>query len=151
MPDGERLAHISVAAHESPRIWGRAVDLAHAAKFKGQLLGHGKLQGECATGVQVVFARAKKPLGLTPGWKQGKKVQGNKIRPGVAIASFRNGRYRQDHAAILIEERPDGLWVWDQYNTTRSGDPKPWGKRLLPFNAPANDHSNNGNLFYTIE
>jgi hypothetical protein len=151
MPNGERLSHISVSAYESPRIWGRAVDLAHAAKFKGQLLGHGRLKGECATGVQVVFARAKKPLGLTRTWKQGKKVRGGKIRPGVAIASFRNGTYSQDHAAVLIEERPDGLWVWDQFNTTRSGNPKPWGKRLLRFSAPAGDHSNNGNHFYTIE
>jgi len=126
---------------------GTAVDLAHAAKYERRRVGSGKNQGECATGVQVVFIEAGKPLGLTRTWKQGKKVRGNKIAPGTAIATFRNGRYSNDHAAILIEERSDGLWVWDQFNTPR----KAWGKRLLPFNAPQNDRSNNGNLFYTIE
>jgi hypothetical protein len=125
---------------------GTAVDLDHAAKYKGRRIGSGKNQGECATGVQVVFIDAGKPLGFTRTWKQGKKVRGNKIKPGTAIATFRNGRYSNDHAAILIEERSDGLWVWDQFNTPR----KSWGKRLLPFNAGKNDRSNNGDLFYTI-
>jgi hypothetical protein len=126
---------------------GTAVDLDHAAKYKGRRLGVGENQGECATGVQVVFIEAGKPLGFVRTWKQGKKVRGNKIKPGTGIATFRNGKYRNDHAAILIEERANGLWVWDQFNNPR----KPWGKRLLPFNAPKNDRSNNGNLFYTIE
>lgn len=147
MPDEERLSHIQVAAHESPRIWGTAVDLTHAAKYRGQRVGSGANKGECATGVQVVFIAAGKPLGKTATWKQGKKVRGNSIRPGTAIASFRNGKYRQDHAAILIKETPEGLLVWDQYNRP----PKRWGKRLLRFDAGKNDHSNNGDLFYTIE
>jgi hypothetical protein len=126
---------------------GTAVHLDHAAKYKGRRLGVGKNQGECATGVQVVFIEAGKPLGLTRTWKQGKKVRGNKVAPGTAIATFRNGRYSNDHAAILIEERVDGLWVWDQFNNPR----KSWGKRLLRFDAPKNDRSNNGNLFHAIE
>ena len=123
------------------------VDLDHAAKYAGRRIGSGENQGQCATGVQIVFIDAGKPLGLVRTWKQGKKVRGNKIAPGTAIATFRNGRYANDHAAILIEERPDGLWVWDQYATPR----KAWGKRLLPFNAGKDDRSNNGNLFHTVE
>lgn len=140
MPDGEGLSDVKTAA-------GTAVDLAHAAKYVGQRIGSGANKGECATGVQVVFIEAGKPLGFTRTWKQGRKVRGNNIRPGTAIASFRNGKYQNDHAAIFIKETKEGLWVWDQFNRP----PKPWGKRLLRFDAPKNDHSNNGNLFYTIE
>jgi hypothetical protein len=129
------------------RVWGTSVDLSEAEKYDGLRLGEGKLQGECAAGVQYVFITAGKPLGLTKTWKQGKKVRGGNIKPGTAIASFRNGKYQQDHAAIFIKETEKGLWVWDQYNTPK----KAWGKRLLSFSAGENDHSNNGNLFYTIE
>ncbi len=150
MSDEKRLSYYKVAAKESPRIIGITVSLAAAAKHKDERLGEGKLQGECATGVQVVFIEAGKPLGFTRTWKEGIKVRGNKIRPGTAIATFRNGKFAADHAAIFIEERKTGLWVWDQFNNTASGKPKPWGRRLLRFNAPKNDRSNNGNLFHTI-
>ena len=129
---------------------GTSVSLAHAAKFDGKVLvdkpGWRKNKGECATGVQYVFHEAGTPLGLTPTWKQGIKVRGNKVPPGTAIASFRNGKFAQDHAAILIRETADGLEVWDQYNRPS----KPWGKRVLRFSKD-NDRSNNGNLFYVIE
>ena len=79
MPDGEGLSDVKTAA-------GTAVDLAHAAKYVGQRIGSGANKGECATGVQVVFIEAGKPLGFTRTWKQGRKVRGNNIRPGTAIA-----------------------------------------------------------------
>ena len=129
---------------------GTAVSLAHAATFEGKVLsddeGWNKYKGECATGVQYVFYKAGKPLGLTTGWKQGVKVRGNNIPPGTAIASFRNGKYAQDHAAVLIRETKEGLEVWDQFNHP----PKAWGKRVLRFSKDANDRSNNGDLFYVI-
>lgn len=129
---------------------GTAVSLAHAEKFDGKALvdkpGWKKNKGECATGVQYVFYTAGTPLGLTKTWKQGLKVRGNKIPAGTAIASFRNGKWAEDHAAILIRETKDGLEVWDQFNNP----PKPWGKRVLRFSKD-NDRSNNGNLFYVIE
>lgn len=129
---------------------GTSVSLAHAAKFDGKVLvdkpGWRKNKGECATGVQYVFHEAGKPLGRTPTWKQGIKVRGNKVPPGTAIASFRNGKFAQDHAAILIGETADGLEVWDQFNHPS----KPWGKRMLRF-LKDNDRSNNGDLFYVIE
>lgn len=129
---------------------GSSVSLSHAAKFDGKVLsdkpGWKKNKGECATGVQYVFYEAGKPLGKTATWKQGPKVRGNKIPPGTAIASFRDGKYANDHAAILISEESDGLWVWDQFKTP----PKPWGKRFLKFTKNKNDLSNNGDLFYVI-
>lgn len=94
------------------------VDLKHCAKY----------EGECATGVQYVFAKAGKPLGRTALWREGVKVKGNNIKPGTAIASFRNGRFRQDHAAILVKETKNGLIVWDQYNP-----PKIMGKAHVVF------------------
>ena len=146
MSDEERLSHFKVDAYESPLMVGITVELDHVAKYLGKRLGIGENKGECATGVQYVFIKAAKPLGLTRTWKEGKKVKGNKIRPGTAIATFRNGKFANDHAAIFIEERKDGLWVWDQYNNP----PKSWGKRLLRFTDKMHDRSNNGNLFHTI-
>jgi hypothetical protein len=132
---------------------GFAVSLSHAAKFEGKLLaddeGWNKNKGECATGVQYVFYKAGSPLGLTATWKQGVKVRGNKIPPGTAIASFRDGKFAQDHAAILIRETKQGLEVWDQYNSGHDGNPKKWGKRVLYFRKDK-DRSNNGNMFYVI-
>ena len=129
---------------------GTAVSLSHAEKFDGKVLvdkpGWKKNKGECATGVQYVFYTAGTPLGLTKTWKQGARVKGNKVPPGTAIASFRNGKWAEDHAAILIRETAEGLEVWDQYNNPR----KPWGKRVLRFSKD-NDRSNNGNWFYVIE
>lgn len=126
-----------------------SVALTHCAKYKGKFLsgesGWKKYQGECAAGVQYVFAKAGKPLGRTSTWKEGVKVKGNKIKAGTAIASFRNGKFRQDHAAIFVRETTVGLVVWDQFNNPS----KAWGKRTLRFRKN-NDRSNNGNLFSTI-
>jgi hypothetical protein len=125
------------------------VDLKHCAKYKGEYLsdepGWKQHKGECATGVQYVFAKAGNPLGLTRTWKEGVKVRGNKIKPGTAVASFRNGKFRQDHAAVFVKETAKGLVVWDQFNHP----PKPWGQRTLYFKKN-NDRSNNGDLFSTI-
>lgn len=129
---------------------GSSVSLSHAASFDGKVLsdapGWKENKGQCATGVQWVFYKAGKPLGKTATWKQGPKVRGNNIPPGTAIASFRNGKFANDHAAILISEEPDGLWVRDQFTTP----PKPWGKRFLKFTKDKKDLSNNGDLFYVI-
>lgn len=129
---------------------GKQVTLTHAAKYSGKVLsddaGWKHNKGECATGVQYVFAKAGVPLGFTKTWKKGKLVKGNSVLPGTAIASFQGDQYKNDHAAILISESAAGLEVWDQYNHP----PKPWGKRTLAF-MNNNDRSNNGNLFYVID
>jgi hypothetical protein len=128
---------------------GFSIDLAKAAKYEKQVLsdepGWKKYKGECAAGVQYVFAKAGNPLGKTSSWKQGIQVKGNNVPPGTAIASFRNGKYSQDHAAILVRETKAGLEVWDQFNRPA----KPWGKRTLFFKKNS-DRSNNGNLMYVI-
>jgi hypothetical protein len=129
---------------------GTAVPLEHAAKYDGKVLvdkpGWRENKGECATGVQYVFFTAGTPLGKVATWKQGIKVRGNNIPPGTAIASFRNGKYADDHAAIFIRETKSGLEVWDQFRHPK----KPWGKRVLPFSKDK-DRSNNGDMFYVIE
>lgn len=125
------------------------VDLSQCKQYEGKYLsddeGWNKYKGECATGVQYVFYKAGKPLGRTAFWKEGVKVKGNKIKPGTAIASFRNGKFQQDHAAIFVRETVTGLVVYDQYKNPK----KPWGQRTLYFKKN-NDRSNNGNLFSTI-
>ena len=101
--------------------------------------------GQCASGVQYVFYKAGKPLGKSPTWKQGVKVKGNKVSPGTAIASFRKGKYADDHAAIFIRQTKSGLEVWDQW------EGKPWGKRTLRFNYKGGyPYSNDGDYFYVI-
>lgn len=141
------MTSLTVTARERARIHGSSVPLTHAAKYAGQRLGSGSLKGECATGVQVVFHAYGRPLGLTRTWKEGVRVKGSDIKPGTAIATFQNGKYAADHAAIFIEETESGLWVWDQFNRPE----KPWGKRILRFTQKNWDRSNNGNLFSVIE
>lgn len=126
------------------------VSLRHVRSFKGQRLsdepGWSRYQGECAAGVQYVFYKGGKALGKTSTWRQGIKVRGGNVKPGTAIASFRNGRFKQDHAAVFVRESSVGLVVYDQYNNPR----KAWGPRTLYFRSN-NDRSNNGDLFYVIK
>ena len=131
------------AATAKPK--GIVVSLTEAAKYDGKLLGEGSLKGQCATGVQWVFGLAGQPLGKTATWKEGIRVKGNNVAAGTAIASFRNGRYANDHAAIFIRETSVGLEVWDQWVG------KPWGKRTLRFDySGASPYSNDGDLFSVI-
>lgn len=136
------------AGEPPPSFAGFTIDLSHAEKYEGETLadepGWERTKGECATGVQYVFAKAGNPLGKTSTWRQGTKVRGNNIPAGTAIASFRNGKYANDHAAILIKETTQGLEVWDQWKG------KAWGSRVLKF-SKGQDRSNNGNMFYVVE
>lgn len=117
------------------------------AKYAGRSLGLGKLKGECATGVQSALWLNGIKIGGTRNWKPGRKVKGNDVSPGTAIASFRDGVYQNDHAAIFVKQDADGITVYDQYNKP----PKPWGVRVLKFGTKRkNDYSNDGEFFYTI-
>lgn len=115
-------------------------------KFEGESIGYGKFKGECAAGVQWALRENKVMIGLTSTWKPGRQVRGNDISPGTAIASFRNGVYQNDHAAIFVSQDEKGITVYDQYNRPK----KAWGKRVLRFDGRDGDYSNNGNYFYTI-
>jgi hypothetical protein len=65
----------------------------------------------------------------------------------TAIASFRDGVYQNDHAAIFVSQDDKGITVYDQYNHPK----KAWGKRVLRFDLkPKGDYSNDGEYFYTI-
>ena len=125
--------------------------LAICESYSGQRLssepGWGQFIGECATGVQYVCHKSNDPVGKTSEWREGQKVRGNNIPAGTAIASFRGGVYADDHAAILIAERPEGLEVWDQFNNPQ----KPWGTRILKFDYSGNNpYSNDGDSFSVI-
>lgn len=134
---------------------GFAISLSEAEKYEGQVLsdddGWNQYKGECAAGVQYVFSKAGTPLGKTKDWKEGIKVRGGNVPAGTAIATFKDGKYSKNHAAILIKETPDGLQVWDQFKNQIGADgPKPWGIRFLTFTDKDDDYSNNGNLFNVV-
>jgi len=139
---------LKTPAYEPPRNYGIVIGLQYAERYYEEARKsnpHPNVGGECAAGVQHVFATADKPLGHSSKWCPGIKVRGNNVKPGTAIASFRNGKYRQDHAAIFIRELENGLLVWDQFKTRR------WNMRILKFDQSRRPYSNNGNFFYTIE
>lgn len=126
-------------------------DLNICKSFMGERLsneaGWNQYIGECATGVQYVCHKSNNPVGRTTTWKEGLKVRGNNIPAGTAIASFRNGVYADDHTAILIAEKPEGLEVWEQFNNPQ----KPWGTRTLRFKySGSHPYSNDGNRFSVI-
>jgi len=117
------------------------------AKYAGRMLGRGRLKGECATGVQSALWLNGVKIGRTRNWKPGRQVRGNDISPGTAIASFRDGVYKNDHAAIFVKQDAKGITVYNQFNHPA----KAWGKRVLHFKTKrANDYSNDGDYFHTI-
>lgn len=121
--------------------------LKDIAKFDGKSIGYGRFTGECAAGVQCALRMNGVMIGLTKTWRQRRKVRGNHVAPGTAIASFRDGRYGNDHAAIFVSQDDDGIVVYDQFNRPK----KPWGKRKLHFDTNrSRGPSNNGDYFYTI-
>jgi len=86
----------------------------------------------------------------TARWRRGKKVKGNNISPGTAIATFpikENGVFKfKGHAAILHSSHTGGLIIYDQYYVPS----KPFGMRTIQFTC--GDYiSNDGEAFYVIE
>ncbi|TGD72200.1 hypothetical protein E4634_16160 [Mangrovimicrobium sediminis] len=146
LKDEYRIKHLQVERRSSHRA-----DLAICQSYEGERLssetGWDQYIGECATGVQYVCHQSNDPIGRTSEWKKGQAVRGNSVPAGTAIASFRNDVYADDHAAILIAERSEGLEVWDQFNNPQ----KPWGKRILGFDySGKHPYSNDGDLFSVI-
>lgn len=89
----------------------------------------------------------------TSQWKKGKKVRGNSIAAGTAIATFLgNGgttfQSGNGHAAIFISQDSKGINVWDQFHK-RDGSCKTVAPRYLPFGNPSGS-SNDGDKFYVI-
>ena len=100
--------------------------------------------------VAAVKALAFDKVQSTSVWRRGKKVIGNNIMPGTAIATFpikRSGKFRfQGHSAIFVGYVSGGIEVYDQY----PAPPKPFGKRFIS-NDCMRSMSNNAAAFYVIE
>ena len=89
-------------------------------------------------------------------WKEGKAVKGNLLlAKGTAIATFINGKYPNhasgNHAAFYISQDSLGIWVVDQWSTSKTIQ-----KRRLTFkgqdkNGSFLTPSNNGDAFSVIE
>ncbi len=89
-------------------------------------------------------------------WKEGAAVKGNlQLKKGTAIATFVGGKYPNqssgNHAAFYLSQDVAGLWVIDQWSTSRTIQ-----KRRLAFKGKNKDGtfitpSNNGDAFSVIE
>lgn len=89
-------------------------------------------------------------------WKAGKSVKGNVLlAKGTAIATFVDGKYPNhasgNHAAFYISQDSVGIWVVDQWSTSKTLQ-----KRRLTFkgqdeNGNFISPSNNGDAFLVIE
>ena len=92
-------------------------------------------------GSKGCVAAVKSLTGLTatptPLWRRGKKVKGNNILPGTAIATFpiqSNGEFRfKGHAAIFVSETATGIIAYDQWGPNNNRPGKVFGKRLIRF------------------
>src|SRR4051812_40765713 len=111
------------------------------SSFAGQSVGN----EQC-----VAFVQAASGAPNTSRWGRGVLVKGSPILKGTAIATFdRDGTYGNhldgsSHAAILHEELPEGLLVWDQWLH------HPVAPRLIHFRGGAGAPVNDGDEFYVI-
>ncbi|XP_077512285.1 domesticated amidase effector 2-like [Amblyomma americanum] len=82
----------------------------------------------------------------THSWRRGRHVRSNcaNIPRWTAIATFLDGTKYRGHAAILESCAPDGIWVYDQWNTA------PVDRRKIRY-GNANKPNYNGDNFYVIE
>ncbi|MDR2925294.1 MAG: BPSL0067 family protein [Azoarcus sp.] len=98
--------------------------------------------------VAAVKALADAPQ--TSVWRRGKKVKGNSIVPGTAIATFpielgnRKFFRFEGHAAIFVQYTAIGIIVYDQW------DSKHFGKRLITYRCGGHV-SDDGEAFFVIE
>jgi hypothetical protein len=110
--------------------------------YAGRVIG----DGHC-----VAFVREVAGLPHTSAWRRGELVRGSAVLEGTPIATFdRNGRYANatdgsSHAAVLIEETPMGLMVWDQWKG------HPVERRLIRFQDGKAKPANDGDKFHVIE
>jgi hypothetical protein len=81
------------------------------SSFDGKVVG----DGQCVAYVQQAAGAPH-----TSSWRRGRLVRGNSVPQGTAITTFDpNGTYGnhigRSHAAILHDQHPNGLLVWDQW------------------------------------
>ena len=112
------------------------------SSFVGQSVGN----EQCVAYVQVASGAPR-----TPRWKRGNLVRGSGAPQGIAIATFDpDGTYGnhvdgRSHSAILHEELPEGLLVWDQWLN------HPVAPRLIHFRSGTGAAVNDGDQFFVIE
>jgi hypothetical protein len=109
--------------------------------FANEVVG----DGQC---VAFVVAAAGAPH--TAAWRRGTQARGGAVPMGSAIATFEpDGSYGnkpgESHAAILVEEQPGALFVWDQWVG------HPVSQRQIHFRGGAGAPVNDGDQFYVIE
>jgi hypothetical protein len=86
----------------------------------------------------------------TSTWRRGEQVRGSAVPRGTAIATFNDaGRYANDtkgasHAALFLEETPEGLLVVDQWVG------RPVAERLIRFKGGAGPAADDGDRFHVI-
>jgi hypothetical protein len=110
---------------------------------------------ECVVSVKALTAL----LGVSTSlWRRGKKVKGNNVLPGTAIATFpikSNSKFRfKGHAAIFVSEAANGIWVYDQWAPKPSNPTefpgKRFGKRFIRYKCRCHV-SDDGEAFFVIE
>jgi len=116
-----------------------------------------KLEGKPTVGTKQCVALVKE-FAKTPAsslWSEGVKVKGANLQKGTAIATFFNGKYPNhasgNHAALYISQDVHGIWVVDQWSTSKTIK-----KRLLRFKGTHKDGTyvdpvNNGDAFSVIK
>lgn len=117
-----------------------------------------KLEGLPPVGSKQCVALVQKYANApqTSLWTQGVTVNGaTNIEKGTAIATFVGGKYPNhasgNHAAFYIKQDTTGVWVIDQWSTSKT-----IRKRCLRFKGTKSDGSfidavNNGDAFSVIE
>lgn len=96
-------------------------------RFIGKSLG----SGQC-----VAFVEEAAITPRTRKWRKGKKIAGNPILKGTAIATFQAGMYSNSvdglsHAAIYLRQTKEGIYVLDQWS--HLGHRQPVHERLIHF------------------
>lgn len=117
--------------------------VSNPERWAGQVIGN----GHC-----VRFLQIAGNLPHTTRWRRGPQVRGNQVRPNTAIATFGGNpphKYTSHtdgsaHAAVFIEELPEGLRVWDQWRG------QPVHQRLIQFRGGKGKAVNDGDRFFVI-
>jgi hypothetical protein len=113
-----------------------------------EYMGEAVDNGQCVRLLQVVAPG----IGHTSTWRPGVLARGSGAPRGTCIATFTpDGRYGNhtdgtSHAAILLEEQPDGLLVFDQWKG------QPCHERVIRDKGGADPRwSNDASRFHVIE
>ena len=99
----------------------------------------------CATAVKAITGAP-----VTSSWRRGKKVKGNGIAKGTAIATFarqKDGHFAFKGHAAIFDGYEGGLAMYDQWWGVK---PKRFDRRVVPYRC-GGYVSNDAEAFYVIE